>query len=323
MSLPPAPAEVPALTRDPADFDEFWATTLAAEPAALDVDHRRLDTPLTRLEVHDVRFTGARGQRIAAWWVRPATGDPVPVVVQFVGYGAGRASWMNHLMWAAAGYGHLVVDTRGQGTDTGDEPCADPAAVTGWGPGFVTRGLEHRDTYYYRRVFVDAVRAVRSTGWLPGADPERVVVLGTSQGGGIALACAALSPQVRAAMLDVPFTCDWRASARDTRTAPFREVAEYIRRRPGSYDQVHARLDYYDGVNLARRCTAPAIVSVADEDTVCPAAGIRAAVRAYGGPVELVAYPYGDHVDDGFFREHAQTSRQMAWLAGHGLAPTG
>lgn len=124
-------------------------------------------------------------------------------------------------------------------------------------------------------------------------------------------------------MLDLPSTCDWRASVRDARTPPSGEVAEYTRRRPGPDDQVHARLDDDDGVNPARRCTAPAIVSVADEGTVCPAVGIRAAVRAYGGPAELVAHPYGDHVDEGFVREHAQITRQMAWPAGHGLAPTG
>ncbi|MEV7972586.1 acetylxylan esterase [Cellulomonas sp. NPDC089187] len=306
----------------PPDFDAFWARTLAEQARQrLDLTVTAVNTPLTQLRVHDVRFTGADGQRVAAWWIVPAHAPgPVPVIVQFMGYGGGRASWMTHLLWAAAGYGHLVVDTRGQGTDTGDEPAARPEAPS-WGPGFVTRGLDDRETYYYRRVFVDAVRAVAAVDGLPGADPERISVLGTSQGGGIALACASLEPRVRAVLVDVPFMCDWRAGVRDAATPPYREVAEYVRMRPGSYDRVHGTLDYFDAVNFARRATAPAIVAIAAEDTVCPAPGVRAMVAAYAGPVQAVEYPYGDHVDGGFYREHAQIARQLVWLAERGLAP--
>src|SRR5690606_40367495 len=61
--------------------------------------------------------------------------------------------------------------------DTGDPVGHGPAQ-----PGFLTRGLEDPDGYYYRRLYTDAARAVDAARALPGADPEKVVVAGTSQG---------------------------------------------------------------------------------------------------------------------------------------------
>src|SRR5690606_27379696 len=107
-----------------------------------------------------------------------------PVVVSFAGYSAGRGKPWDHTLFPAAGYGVLGVDARGQGWtapepgDTGDPVGHGPAQ-----PGFLTRGLEDPDGYYYRRLYTDAARAVDAARALPGADPEKVVVAGTSQGG--------------------------------------------------------------------------------------------------------------------------------------------
>jgi cephalosporin-C deacetylase len=104
-------------------------------------------------------------------------------VVQFLGYHGGRGVPLDWLVFPAAGYAQLVMDTRGQGDGaTADpDPGANPQV-----PGFLTRGIADRDAYYYRRVFVDAVRAVDAARGHPLVDPDRVVVAGGSQGGGIA-----------------------------------------------------------------------------------------------------------------------------------------
>ena len=66
-----------------------------------------------------------------------------------------------------------------------------------------------RRTYYYRRLYVDAVRAVDTAAGLPGVDAGRIAVAGKSQGGALALAAAALVPDaVRLCHADVPFLCD-------------------------------------------------------------------------------------------------------------------
>lgn len=65
------------------------------------------------------------------------------------------------------------MDNRGQGTgnrvgDTGDAFSTGASA-----PGFLTSGIDSPETYYYRRLFTDAVRAVqvarRDPGWTRGA----------------------------------------------------------------------------------------------------------------------------------------------------------
>src|SRR6185436_5280448 len=131
------------------------------------------------------------------------------------------------LVYPAAGYAVLVMDTRGQGTDTADpDPGANPQV-----PGFLTRGLVDRDSYYYRRVFTDAVRAVDAARSHPIADPARVVVAGGSQGGGIAQAVAGLRTDVAAALIDVPFLTHFRRAAEMVDKTGYGEIADYLARR--------------------------------------------------------------------------------------------
>ena len=61
----------------------------------------------------------------------------------------------------------------------------------------MTQGILDPATYYYRRVFTDAVRAVEAARTLDAVDAARVGVAGGSQGGGISLAVAGLVPGSR------------------------------------------------------------------------------------------------------------------------------
>ena len=140
--------------------------------------------------------------------------QPLPVVVEYIGYGGGRGLPIDWLLYAAAGYAHFVMDTRGQGSawSKGDTPDLESDGGNPQFPGFMTRGVLDPKTYYYRRVFADAVRAVEAAMGHEWVDEMRVAVTGGSQGGGIALAVAGLSPlvlddAVKIAMPDVPFLC--------------------------------------------------------------------------------------------------------------------
>jgi cephalosporin-C deacetylase len=199
---------------EPPDVDAFWRDTLSdarREPVLLDV--RPEPNDLAVLETWDVTFAGFGGDPVRAWYTRPAGADgPLPAVVEYAGYGRGRGLPMERLTWPAAGYAHLLMDTRGQGDQYGcggDTPDPPGGATLG-GPGPMTRGiLEPRD-YYYRRLITDAVRATEAVRALPGVDPDRVVVTGNSQGGGLALAVAGLVPELVAAMVTAPLMCDIR-----------------------------------------------------------------------------------------------------------------
>ena len=58
----------------------------------------------------------------------------------------------------------------------------------------MTRGILEPETYYYRRLITDAVRAVEAVRAHPAVDASRVVVTGGSQGGGSASPSPASRP---------------------------------------------------------------------------------------------------------------------------------
>ncbi len=202
---------------EPADFDEFWASTLAvsralAEPPAA----TPVDAGLPRIEFADVSFSGFGGDRIRAWLSRPAGVDEaLPVIVQFQGYGGGRGLPHEHTLWASAGYAHLMVDTRGQGAagwgSVGDTP--DPHGSGPSHSGFMTRGILDPHEHFYTRAMTDAALAVDATAALPGLDPDRVIVAGASQGGALATAAAGLHERPIGLLSDVTFLCHLRRAA--------------------------------------------------------------------------------------------------------------
>jgi cephalosporin-C deacetylase len=285
----------------PSDFDRFWADTIAeTRRYALDVKVTRAETSLTVMDCFDVRFNGWGGHPIAGWLRIPrgSTGA-LPVVVEFNGYGRGRGFVEQNLMWAASGFAHFEMDTRGQSAAGWRSATPDPVWAEAHMPGMLTKGVTDPRSYYYRRVFADAVRAFDALSHLPSVDPDRAFALGTSQGGGIALAAAGLSDRVRGAVVRVPFLCDIARAVETTETYPYREIADYLRIYRDREREVVETLSYFDGVNHARRASAPALFSVGLMDQVCPPSTVYAAYNAYTGPKEMSVWRYNAHEGGG------------------------
>lgn len=299
---------------EPSDFDEFWARTVAesralAEPIRL----RRVDSPLRAVEVYDVVFSGFGGDPIGGWLLLPAGAEePLPAVVEYIGYGGGRGLPHERLGWSVSGYAHLIMDTRGQGSGhgtggvTADPHGSDPAT-----PGYMTRGIGDPETYYYRRVFTDAVLAVDAVRSLDRIDASRVAVCGGSQGGGIAIATAALSEGLVAAMPDVPFLSHFGRAVGMTDRDPYHEIVRYLAVHRDSVETVFSTLSYFDAVNFAKRATIPALFSVALLDATCPPSTVYAARNHWGGDAEIVDYHFNEHEGG----QGIQWQRQAAFLA--------
>ncbi|HEY9307188.1 MAG TPA: acetylxylan esterase [Microbacterium sp.] len=301
--------------RAPRDFDEFWKESLV-EARRYDTEMKceRIASPLETVDVFDVRFPGFDGEPIAGWLLVPTTASgPRPAMVEYLGYGAGRGLAHERLLWASTGFVYLVMDTRGQGAESGtggvtpDPHGSDPAH-----PGFVTRGLRNPHEHYYRRLIVDAVRAVDAVTALDAVDAERVHVTGVSQGGGLALATAGLHPGLAGVLADVPFLCHFERAVGFTDRGPYAEVAKYLAVHRGVEDDVFDTLSYVDAVNFAERISAPTIISVGLQDAICPPSTVFAAYNRIGSEKRICMYPFNEHEGGQAY----QWREQMAFLRG-------
>jgi cephalosporin-C deacetylase len=233
------------------------------------------------------------------------------VVVEYIGYGGGRGLAHERILWAAAGYAHVVMDTRGQGStwSVSDTPDPDPVGAPAH-PGSMTRGILDPITYYYRRVFTDAVRAVEAARSHEAVDPDRVAVTGASQGGGISLAVAGLVDDLVAVAPDVPFLCDFPRAIAISDSDPYGEIVRYLKAHRDHVGSVQRTLAYFDGAVLGRRANAPALFSVGLMDETCPPSTVFAAFNHYGGPKEIREYPFNDHEGGEGFHDLAK----LRWL---------
>jgi cephalosporin-C deacetylase len=289
----------------PADLRDFWDTTIGeARTYPLGATFEQVENYLSVIDTFDVTFAGFEGAPIKAWLHLPANrqaGSRLPVVVQYVGYSGGRGLANQDTKWAQAGYAHFIMDTRGQGFGgiVGETPDPHPSAGDVAYAGLMTRGAGSREDYYYRRVYVDAFRAVEAAQSHPGADGSKVVLTGISQGGGIVVAVAGLVAGrldgVVAALPDVPFLQDFPRAIDTAPRGPYPEIAAFLGRHRDRYEPMLKVLNYFDGVNLARAATAPALYSVALMDDVCPPSTVFASFNAYGATKEIEVYRFNNH----------------------------
>ncbi|MCI3238925.1 MULTISPECIES: acetylxylan esterase [Streptomyces] len=302
---------------EPEDFDAFWQKTLQETRAhELDVRFEPVVTGLSTVQVYDVTFRGFGGHPVRGWLRLPAGAtEPLPLVVEFVGYGNGRGLAHEHLLWSSTGRAHFVMDTRGQGSAFGGGGATpDPVGSAPAYPGFMTRGIEEPETYYYRRVITDAVRAVEAARTHPLTDATRTVALGHSQGGGLSLAVGALVPDLVAVAPDTPFLCDFPRAIKMTDRHPYREIGLYLKTHRGRSAEVLRTLSYFDGVHFAARGRVPALFSTALEDQTCPPSTVFAAFNTWAHEDKTIeVYDFNDHEGGGPHHEAAK----LRWLGSY------
>lgn len=277
---------------EPEDFDQFWLDTLTeAGERPLDVECIPYPTPWTQFDSYDVTFTGYGGTRVKAWLTVPAgTSGPLPTVVQYHGYSVGRSFPHTTSIWAAAGYAHVAMDTRGQGWHMGGPTTGTPDDAVEAGlphtPGFLTVGITDPRTYYYRRVYTDGYRMVQALSELPWTDPARVVVTGASQGGAITLAVAGLAGLTGVPLLgaapDVPAFCDYHRAMQLTELGPWLELRQFLAAWRHDVDAAYRTLSYHDIALHCQRATAPALFSLGLMDTTVPPSTVFAGYNRYG-----------------------------------------
>lgn len=301
--------------KEPPDFEQFWIDTLAeARWHPLNATFTRIESPLKLVDVYDVTYNGFGGQPIKGWYIRPhGVKDRLPCIVEFIGYGGGRGYPHEWLSYSIAGYAHFIMDTRGQGSAwrQGDTPDISETNDPSF-PGFMTRGIKSPTTYYYRRVFTDAVRAVEAVLSRDDVDQNRIAVTGGSQGGGITLAVAGLlTDQVALCLPDVPFLCHFRRAVGLTDAFPYQEIVNYLRVHRMTDQGVFNTLDYFDGMNFSARITAETLASTSLMDIICPPSTVFAAYNQITAPKSIEVYRFNVHEGGG--ADHLAV--KLRWVA--------
>jgi cephalosporin-C deacetylase len=284
-------------TAEPAGLDDWWTARLKeARERAMPVTLTRHEPDLYGpAEVYDAEFSGADGDRVKAWYITPRHGGVHTVNVTFIGYGGGRGAPAEHILLPALGYAVFVMDTRGQGGRwtfgaTGDAGSGGPENSL-----VMTRGVTSPETYYYTRLITDAALAVDAAADLAGPD-AKISVGGASQGGGLSLAAAALhGNRIAACQADVPFLCDIQRAITLAPGPPYTEIPEFLAHNTHLTDQVLDTLRYVDCALLARRITAPTLMSVSLMDPVCPPSTVFAAYNEITASKDIVVNPFSKH----------------------------
>jgi len=288
----------------PEDFDSYWERALAemkATDGQLELVKSEFQVPFA--ECFDLYFTGVRGARIHAKYVRPKhVAEPHPAIVQFHGYSVNAGDWSDKLIYALLGFSVVAMDCRGQGglsEDTGGVKGTTQK-------GHIIRGLDDQpDNLLFRHIFLDTAQLAGIVMNLPEVDPERVGTMGVSQGGGLTLACAALEPRIKRLALMVPFLSDYqRVYEMDLAKDAYEELKLFFRH----HDPQHARekeiftkLGYIDVQHLAERIRGETMMGVGLMDTVCPPSTQFAPFNKITAPKTLELYPdYGHEILPGF-----------------------
>jgi len=278
----------------PDDHDAYWDRALA-EMRAVDpqVELRPAAFQTPNAECFDLYFTGVRGARIHAKYLRPKhRADPGPALVQFHGYSGHAGDWHDKLAYVNSGFALAAMDCRGQGGQS-----EDTGGVKGTTrDGHIVRGLNDTpDNLLFRHIFLDTAQLAGIVMGFDEVDPARVGAFGNSQGGGLTLACAALEPRIKRAAPTFPFLCDYqRVWEMDLTVGAYAELRTFFRFHDPNHEREQEwfrRLGYIDVQHLAPRIKAEVLMAVGLLDQICPPSTQFAAFNKITAPKHYVLYP--------------------------------
>ncbi len=265
------------------DFDAFWEQTLK-ELAEVNPEYRRTllkehSNSVRRTYRVDMKSLG--GEDICVLMAEPVIEGKYPVMVYYMGYGSDVWHFdpsSNPQMI------EVMVCVRNQALNR------KPGEKDDW----CTRGLENKDTYYYRGAFADAVRAMDFVCSLEKADTDRILVQGESQGGALTLVAASLDHRIRAIAPSAPFLNDYKDYF-----AIVHWPGEPIIAKAGelgiSDEDMYTTLSYFDVKNFTDRIECPVLMAIGLQDPVCPPHTNFAGYNHIKSEKSWVCYPYAGH----------------------------
>jgi cephalosporin-C deacetylase len=268
----------------PPDFDEFWSRTVAGRGdrpiAAYRTHDPKDDIPGFRIERID--FRGDQGDILHGWIGIPhgLTG-PAPGHLWLTAYG--HDSHLPDLYSCYPDYINLSYNIHGH--DAFYQEKYVPSR------GYLAVGIEDPETYIFRRLALDALRALDVLASQTEVDSERLVCGGLSQGGGLSLMMAMIAPKLRSVCTDMPFlsSMPW-AMKKASYRYPYKELKDFADTHALGMEQVMGTLAYFDTLNCASRAKCPVQVSYGTLDPACTPNTVIAIAQALPDPKNLIVY---------------------------------
>jgi cephalosporin-C deacetylase len=293
----------------PADFQAFWDAAKAKlakvpldakegpmqvfgpeEINAYNVQHANLPPDYDpeghrfgTVESCKVDFAGPDGGRVYGWLAKPAGPEaagqgkfPAMLVLPGAGFNP-RPRPLEH---ARHGYVALDLQVHGQDVD-----LAEYAPV----PGHADQGVAGPAAHYYHHVHLRCLQAVNYLLSRPDVDPERLVVVGGSQGGRLGLVTAGLDPRVTAVVSCIVNSPNqphlaWVAACNAAKSNGMDLAAA-----PPVPDTPEARsFAYYDPMNYAPDIRVPVLMNAGLIDPVSPPFSVWAVYNRLGSATKSI-----------------------------------
>ena len=306
-----SPEQLKPYTKNPADFDSFWKANIEeARKTPVGVSCKRVEEYSTdEFDCYLLKLKTDKQHSIYGNLTKPKKEGRYPVVLCPPGAGIKTIKEpMRNTYYARNGFIRLEMEIHGLNPEMTAEQFKEITSAFDRENGYLTNGLDNRDNYYMKHVYVACVRAIDYLTSLPEWDGRNTFVQGGSQGGALALITAALDTRVTACVANHPALSD---------------MAGYLDNRAGGYPHFHRlnamltpekvkTLEYYDVVNFARRITCPVFLTWGFNDNTCPPTTSYIVWNMITSPKDSLVTPINEH-----WTTFETNYTQMLWLKEH------
>ena len=287
-----SPEKIKPFAQEPKDFDDFWKKALD-EARQIDLNPTKVLLPercTKDVNVYEVSYQNNRwGSKMYGILSIPVKPGKYPALLRVPG--AGVRPYSGDTYTAPGKCIVLEIGIHGVPV-TMEQKVYDDLANAALN-GYWDTNLENPDRNAYKRVVTGAVRGVDMIASLDEWDGKTVGVTGSSQGGFLSLAVAALDKRVTflAAVHDA--MCDYEAELHGVAGG---WPHYFYHAKMNAITK--ARLEgarYYDGVNFARRITVPGWYSFGYNDEVVPPTSAYGLYNTIKAPKILSLYQMTGH----------------------------
>ena len=279
---------------EPDDFQRFWdegKKELAKIPVKV-LEKVPVELPEERkgkFLAWDMKISCAGPRPVSGYLVMPsdvATGKrKAPVIVSYHGGGV-RSAVLTFQENA------ICFDVNAHGIPNGKETSFYRGLSQNELYDYIHRGVESRETFYFRYMYLRVLRAQEFVRALPEWNGKDLILSGGSQGGGQTLVGAGLDPHVTLAHAWVPALCNlngYDGKHSDSWPCPY----YYCEKKGMDWNRVSRCVRYFDAVNFARRIRCEIFMATGLLDGTCPPGNVFAAYNVIPSPKKTI-YTYPD-----------------------------